>query len=90
MRLLKKFKESLKVIPGESYSSYSISLNEGARVYDSPTTSVYSEAEEEYPNGFSFSSAWAPPIDALVELSSQFPELTFVNEYEEGGRAIIR
>jgi hypothetical protein len=77
---MSKFVDSLIKQEG---GSFQIVLNEEARIYEPPT--AYKEPDSEYPNGFGFSSAWAPPVDALIELSEKFPELTFVNVYEEGG-----
>ena len=38
---------------------------------------------------FVFNSAWSPPIEGFVKVSSQFPKLLFLLSYEEGGMGFL-
>lgn len=38
---------------------------------------------------FSYTTAWSPMTEGLVNISKQFPNLVFVNFFEEGGMAFV-
>lgn len=38
---------------------------------------------------FSYTTAWSPMTEGLVNISTQFPNLVFVNFFEEGGMAFV-
>lgn len=38
---------------------------------------------------FRFNSAWSPPIEGMTKVSEQFPELSFLLSYEEGGMCFL-
>lgn len=57
-----------------------------------PETELIEESETSLT--YSFNTAWSPPVEALAELSAQYPNLVMNHSYEEetgwGGEAIIQ
>jgi len=55
--------------------------------YDHRDNHPYTEGESTAV--FGFTSAWSPPVQGIAKVSEQFPKLSFILTYEEGGMEFL-
>mgnify|MGYP006273164693 FL=1 len=55
--------------------------------YDTILQSEFTEGDTSV--DLTFTTAWGPAVNGLVKVSEQFPNLAFVNSFEEGGMCFV-